>query len=89
MVLVEALAAGTPVLATATGGVAEVVHDGENGLLVPVGDAVALAGAIERFFGDAELRERLRGAAAASVAAYAPERVFGELEQTLLHTLRR
>jgi len=87
--VVEALAAGTPVLATATGGVAEVVHDGENGLLVPVGDAVALAGAIERFFGDAELRERLRGAAAASVAAYAPERVFGELEQTLLHTLRR
>ena len=42
--VVEALAAGTPVLATAIGGVAEVVRDGENGLLVPPGDAEALAG---------------------------------------------
>ena len=41
--VVESLAAGTPVLATATGGVAEVVRDGENGLLVPSGDPEALA----------------------------------------------
>jgi glycosyltransferase involved in cell wall biosynthesis len=87
--VVEALAAGTPVLATATGGVAEVVHDGENGLLVPVGDALALGGAIRRFFGDDELRGRLRAAAAASVAGYAPERVFAQLEETLLRTARR
>ncbi len=87
--VVEALAAGTPVLATATGGVAEVVHDGENGLLVPLGDAGALAAAIRRFFGDDELRARLRGAAAGSVASYAPERVFAQLEETLLRTLRR
>src|SRR5204862_1608395 len=39
--VVEALAVGTPVLATATGGVAEIVTDGENGLLVPPGDAEA------------------------------------------------
>ena len=58
--VVEALAVGTPVLATATGGVAEVVRDGENGLLVPSGDAAALAGAVRRFFGDEALRERLR-----------------------------
>jgi glycosyltransferase involved in cell wall biosynthesis len=87
--VVEALAVGTPVLATATGGVAEVVHDGENGLLVPLGDAGALADAIRRFFGDHELRARLRGAAAASVDSYAPERVFAQLEETLLRTLRR
>ncbi len=87
--VVEALAAGTPVLATATGGVAEVVRDGENGLLVPVGDAVALGQAIRRFFSDDELRGRLRGAAAASAAAYTPERVFAQLEETLLRTLRR
>jgi glycosyltransferase involved in cell wall biosynthesis len=88
--VVEALAAGTPVLATATGGVAEVVRDGENGLLVPPGDAVALGEAIRRYTGDEELRGRLRAAAAASVAEYAPDRVFGELEETLLrvaHTL--
>jgi glycosyltransferase involved in cell wall biosynthesis len=82
--VVEALAVGTPVLATAAGGVAEVVHDGENGLLVAPGDAPALAEAIRRYFADEALRARLRAAAAASVAEYAPERVFARLEETLL-----
>jgi glycosyltransferase involved in cell wall biosynthesis len=82
--VVEALAVGTPVLATATGGVAEAVRDGENGLLVPVGDARALGDAIRRYVGDEELRQRLRAAAVASVAAYAPGRVFAQLEQTLV-----
>ncbi len=86
--VVEALAAGTPVLATSAGGVAEVVHDGENGLLVPIGDSDALANAIRRFFGDAALRARLRAAAAQSVEAYAPERVFAQLEQTLVSVAR-
>ena len=81
--VVEALAAGTPVLATATGGVAEVVHDGVNGLLVPPGDADALAAAVRRFFADAELRERLRAEAAPSVAAYSRDGVFERLEQVL------
>ncbi len=85
--VVEALAAGTPVIATAVGGVAEVVHDDENGLLVPVGDVPALAAAIARFVDDEPLRERLRGRAAPSVAVYAPERVFAELEETLRRTL--
>jgi glycosyltransferase involved in cell wall biosynthesis len=87
--VVEALAAGTPVLATATGGVAEVVRDGENGLLVPLGDTAALAAAIRRFFEDDALRARLRAAAAPSVAAYAPERVFSQLEDVLRRTLPR
>jgi glycosyltransferase involved in cell wall biosynthesis len=79
--VVEALAVGTPVIATNTGGVAEVVQDGQNGLVVEPGDVDALAGAIERFFSDSELAERLRANATASVAAYAPERVYGRLEQ--------
>ena len=86
--VVEALAAGTPVLATATGGVAEVVRDGENGLLVAPGDVEGLAEAIRRFFGDAVLRDRLRAAAVASVAEYAPERVFARLEETLASVAR-
>jgi glycosyltransferase involved in cell wall biosynthesis len=81
--VVEALAVGTPVLAMQAGGVAEVVLDGVNGLLVAAGDTAALGEAVRRYFADDELRERLRGAAAASVAEYAPEVVFGELEQTL------
>jgi len=81
--VVEALAVGTPVLATEAGGVSEVVHDGVNGLLVAAGDTAALGEAVRRFFADDELRERLRGAAAASVSEYAPERVFGKLEEIL------
>ena len=81
--VVEALAVGTPVLAMQAGGVSEVVHDGVNGLLVPAGDTVALGDAVRRYFADDELREQLRNAAAASVADYAPERVFGKLEETL------
>ncbi|TML27430.1 MAG: glycosyltransferase family 4 protein [Actinobacteria bacterium] len=86
--VVEALAVGTPVLAMEAGGVGEVVHDGVNGLLVPAGDTAALANAVRRYFTDDALRERLRAAAASSVAAYAPERVFGELEATL-HRIAR
>jgi glycosyltransferase involved in cell wall biosynthesis len=86
--VVEALAVGTPVLAMEAGGVGEVVHDGVNGLLVPAGDTDALAGAVRRYFSDAGLRERLRARAAASVDAYSPERLFGELEATLARVVR-
>ena len=86
--VVEALAVGTPVLAMEAGGVAEVVRDGVNGLLVAPGDTAALGDAVRRYFADDGLRERLRSAAAGSVAEYAPERVFGELEATLQRVAR-
>ena len=70
-------------MATATGGVAEVVRDGQNGLLVQPGDAEALAAAIRRYFADEALRGRLRAAAAPSVSEYAPERVYSQLEAIL------
>jgi glycosyltransferase involved in cell wall biosynthesis len=84
--VVEALAVGTPVLATDAGGVGEVVQDEVNGLLVSPGQ---LAAAVGRYFADSALRDRLRATAAQSVAAYAPERVFGELESTLRRAARR
>jgi glycosyltransferase involved in cell wall biosynthesis len=87
--VVEALAVGTPVLSTATGGVAEVVADGVNGLLVSAGDAHAYAEMVRRFFADSALRERLRAAAASSVEDYAPDRVLGRLEDVLLRVARR
>ena len=86
--VVEALAVGTPVLAMESGGVGEVVHDGVNGLLVPAAATAQLASAVQRYFADDALREQLRAAAAPSVAAYAPERVFGELESTLRRAAR-
>jgi glycosyltransferase involved in cell wall biosynthesis len=87
--VVEALAVGTPVIATRTGGVAEVVRDGENGLVVEPGDVDALAGAIRRFFADEELAARLRANAAPSVAAYGPEPVYARLEQILVTAAAR
>ncbi len=57
-VVAQALAAGLPVVASAVGGLAETVCDGENGLLVPAGDAAALAAALARL-ADVALRARL------------------------------
>lgn len=86
--VVEALAVGTPVIATRTGGVAEVVTDGENGLLVEPGDAVAFAAAVRRYLGDDELRARLQAAAVPSVAAYDADAVYVRLESILEGAVR-
>jgi glycosyltransferase involved in cell wall biosynthesis len=59
LVLIEAMAAGVPVVATDAPGIRDVVQNGVNGLLVPVGDPAALARAIERVIDDAALRQRL------------------------------
>ena len=86
--VVEALAVGTPVIATRTGGVAEVLTDGSNGLVVEPGDVDALTAAIERFFADEALAARLRENAAPSVADYASDRVYGRLERILVGAAR-
>lgn len=67
MVPLEAMAAGKPVVATVNGGLPELVVDGETGTLVPPGDPVALARAIERYAGDARLRQRHGSAGRARV----------------------
>jgi glycogen(starch) synthase len=56
---VEAMACATPVVATATGGSAEFLVDGVNCVRYPAGDAGALADAVRRLAGDADLRARL------------------------------
>lgn len=60
--LIEAMAAGRPVVATRVGGVPDVVTDGETGLLVPQDDPPALAQAIARVLDDGELARRLGAA---------------------------
>ena len=57
--LLEAMSYGLPCIATPVGGVPSVIEDGANGLLVPVGDSDALAGAIEKLAADPGLRRRL------------------------------
>jgi glycosyltransferase involved in cell wall biosynthesis len=59
VVAIEALAAGRPVVATAVGGVPDVVSDGHDGLLANVGDIDALAAALGRLAADPELRRRM------------------------------
>jgi glycosyltransferase involved in cell wall biosynthesis len=61
--LVAAMASGIPVIATDTGGTPEAFVDGEEGLLIPPGDAEALAEAILRLAQDPDLRNRLSRAA--------------------------
>jgi glycosyltransferase involved in cell wall biosynthesis len=87
--VVEALAVGTPVIATSVGGVPELVRDGENGLLVPAGDTEALAVAIRRVTGEPALRERLAAAAAPSVESLRPETVYSRLEEILRRAAAR
>jgi glycosyltransferase involved in cell wall biosynthesis len=58
-VIIEAMAVGRPVIATAHGAPLEIVKDGENGLLVPPGDPQALSGAILRVLRDPEESARL------------------------------
>ena len=58
-VIMEAMAAGLPIISTATGGIPEMVIQNETGFLVPPGDVAALAGAIERLFDDIGLAQRL------------------------------
>ena len=61
--LLDGMAAGKPVVATRVGGVADLIEDGKDGLLVEPGDVVALAEAIVRTLSDEPLRKRLGAAA--------------------------
>jgi glycosyltransferase involved in cell wall biosynthesis len=65
--LLDAMAASKATVATNTGGIPEVVSDGETGLLVPPRDHHALAGAISRLLKDGSLRERMGRAGLARV----------------------
>lgn len=57
--LLQASAAGVPIIASRAGGMPEAVADEESGLLVPPGDAAALAAALKRLIDDPDLRRRL------------------------------
>ena len=66
--LLEAAAAGLPIVATAAGGTGEIVIDGRTGLLVPNDDLAALTSALHRVAADASLRATLGAAARGHVA---------------------
>lgn len=60
--ILEALAAGLPIITTPVGGIPEVIEDGTNGLLVQPGDVDALAASMLRLLGDADLRRAIGAA---------------------------
>ena len=73
--VLEAMASGVPVVSTRVGQAAELIADGENGLLADVDDLEALAAAVQRVHDDAHLRDSLRAAGRSSAEAHAEERL--------------
>jgi glycogen(starch) synthase len=81
IVVLEAMAAGVPVIATRVGGVPETVVDGVNGLLVAGDDPAALAAGLRRLLDDAEGAQARCAQAALDVEAYRWERITDQYEQ--------
>jgi len=78
--LLQALAAGVPVVASAVGGIPEAIEDGATGLLVPPGDPGALAAALGSVLKDPESARRRAAAGRALVAArFSRDRMMGRL----------
>jgi len=79
--LIEAMAAGKPVVATRTGAVPDIVEDGRSGVLVPPEDAASLAEGIARLLSDPAAASRMGGAAQARVReTFSLERMVDQIE---------
>jgi len=88
--LLEAMAAGKAIVATAVGGVPEALRDGENGALVESGDEEGMARAVAALLGDDALRVRFgRAAAADAESTYAIEKVVGKIEALYIDLVDR
>ncbi len=79
--VLEALSTGRPVVATAVGGLPEVIDDGVTGLLVPPGSPEQIAGAVGRLLDDRELRERIGRAASEAALGYEAREVARRVGQ--------
>ena len=86
--VLEAMAAGKPIVAAATGGIPELIADGERGLLVPPRDPEALARALARLLAEPALASRLALAARRWVAEHRGQnQMMDQLEEALLALL--
>lgn len=90
LAITEAMASRTPVVATETEGAREIIQTGKTGVLVPVGDVVAMAAAIVDLLGDQEKRTRLGATAQQAVAAqFSVERMIEETEEVYRAEIER
>ena len=83
-VVFDALATGAPVITADTAAARELLHDGESALLVPPGDAEALADAIRQLAADEELRARIGEAGRKAFSERASRSVLGARWRALL-----
>jgi len=88
-VVVEGMAAGLPVVVPAAGGPAEIVEDGQTGLLYPMGDVEALAQQLARLAYDADLRRELGSRARARVKSFTPAEIAVQIEEVYAAVLAR
>jgi phosphatidylinositol alpha-mannosyltransferase len=88
IVLIEAMAAGKPVVASAIAGYNEVIRDGVDGCLFPAGDAEALAASLTGLLRSEPARDRLSAAALARVQDYAWPGVAARVESVYLECAR-
>lgn len=77
----EAMACGVPAVAAASGGVGELITDGEDGFLAPVGDTASMAGKVLALLADRDLYRRVSSAArATAVNRFATGRIIPQYE---------
>jgi glycosyltransferase involved in cell wall biosynthesis len=88
-VVLEALAMGTPLVATDVGGVGDVVKDGENGLLVPSQDPAALARALDRSLADPVERARRAERGRAAVHPFSARKMLDDQHALYARLLAR
>lgn len=85
----EAMSKGRAMIGTRPGGQEDMIEDGVTGLLVPGGDAPALAAAMARLIEDRELRERIEVKARERASAFTPEVVMPQIESLYAATVAR
>ncbi|MBI2639338.1 MAG: glycosyltransferase family 4 protein [Candidatus Sungbacteria bacterium] len=81
--ILEAMAAGIPVITTPVGGNLEIVRDGENGILVSYNDNAGIVDAVRRFLGDSAFRDQLSAQARATASRFTKEKMLAETVEVL------
>jgi glycosyltransferase involved in cell wall biosynthesis len=79
-VILEAMAAGLPIVATKVGALPEIINEKENGPLVPPADPEALAQAINNLLADSELREKIKQNNPETVKKYSLEKTIAQIK---------